>query len=180
MKLGHQLHKAIKVSLSVLASFVIAVGLLLGGYNAPANAGYDPFIGEIMTTANTYCPQDWAEADGRTLQINQYTPLFALIGITYGGDGRNTFNLPDLRSRVAVGYGQGNGLSRYQLGQTGGQENVALGVAVANAKVAASTDASAVAVVNSAKLQPAAVSPVQPYLALRYCVALNGIFPSRD
>lgn len=74
----------------------------------------------------TFAPRSWMLCAGQQLSINNYTALFALLGTTYGGDGVNTFNLPDLRSRVPVGTGQGPGLSNYPLGIVTGTESVTL------------------------------------------------------
>jgi microcystin-dependent protein len=90
--------------------------------------GSDPFIGEISIFAGNYAPQGWAICDGRTMQIIQYQALFAIIGNMYGGDGRTTFALPDLRGRSALGVGAGTGLSPRTIAQSGGQERVAIGV----------------------------------------------------
>lgn len=86
----------------------------------------DVFIGEIRYVAFNYAPQGWALCAGQTLPIAQNTALYSLLGNTYGGDGTSNFNLPDFRGRIAVGRGQGAGLSSYPLGQTGGVESVAL------------------------------------------------------
>jgi microcystin-dependent protein len=86
----------------------------------------DPFIGEIKMFAGNFAPQGYAFCDGQLLPINQHQALFSLLGTTYGGDGRTTFALPDLRGRVPVHPGQGAGLIQRQLGERGGQENVAL------------------------------------------------------
>ena len=83
-------------------------------------------IGQIVLFAGNFAPNGWALCDGQILNINQYTPLFTVLGTTYGGDGRNTFALPDLRSRVAVHPGQGPGLSYYEIGQRAGTESVTL------------------------------------------------------
>ncbi|ELS31943.1 MULTISPECIES: phage tail protein [Pseudanabaena] len=179
MKLGDRLHQTIRLLTSILVCFGMAVGLSLGGYTAPANASSDPEIGEIMLVAYDFCPRNWAEANGQTISINQNAALFSLLGTNYGGNGITTFNLPDLRSRIPIGYGQGRGLNRYELGQFGGQENIRLSLDSSNAKATSSADPSAVAVVNSANLQTASVSTLQPYLALRYCIALQGLYPMR-
>ncbi|MGY3090568.1 microcystin-dependent protein [Hymenobacter sp. UYAg731] len=86
----------------------------------------DPYIGEIRIFAGTYAPQDWLFCSGQLLSIVEYDALFNLIGTTYGGDGQNTFALPDLRSRAAVGVGQGPGQSNYVLSQQAGSESVTL------------------------------------------------------
>jgi microcystin-dependent protein len=86
----------------------------------------EPFVGEIRMFGFGFAPQGWALCDGQLLPINQNTALFSLLGTTYGGDGRTTFALPDLRSRVPVGQGQGPGLSSYAEGQASGAETVTL------------------------------------------------------
>jgi microcystin-dependent protein len=85
-----------------------------------------PFVGQILTFAGTFAPANYALCAGQLLQISQNPVLYQLIGTTYGGDGVQTFGLPDLRSRVPVHQGQGNGLSPYVLGQLSGTENVTL------------------------------------------------------
>jgi microcystin-dependent protein len=85
-----------------------------------------PYIGEIRLFGGNFAPQNWSFCDGSLLLISEFEPLFNLIGTTYGGDGQNTFALPDLRGRVPVHVGQGNGLSVYVMGQRGGVENVLL------------------------------------------------------
>lgn len=86
----------------------------------------DPTLGEIRIFAGVRLPTDWMLCDGSALPIDTNQALFSLIGITYGGDGTKTFNLPDLRGRIMVGAGAGTGLSPYAPGQTGGQETVAM------------------------------------------------------
>ena len=82
----------------------------------------EPFIAEIMMFAGNFAPRGWAKCDGQLLPISQNDALFSLVGTTYGGDGRTTFGLPDLRGRTAVHPGNGPGLTPRQLGQKGGQE----------------------------------------------------------
>ncbi len=84
------------------------------------------YIGEIRIFAGNYAPEGWLFCNGQLLPVSQNQVLFALIGTTYGGDGVNTFALPDLRGRVPVGVGQGPGLTQRQLAQSGGTETVAL------------------------------------------------------
>src|SRR3546814_13601589 len=86
----------------------------------------EPFLGQIMMVGFNFAPRGWALCQGQLLPISQNSALFALLGTTYGGDGRTTFALPDLRGRCAIGMGQGPGLSAYQQGQMAGQENVTL------------------------------------------------------
>jgi len=85
-----------------------------------------PFIGQITLFAGNFAPRNWALCNGQLLSIAQNTALFSILGTTYGGDGRTTFGLPDLRGRVPIHPGQGPGLSSYQLGQQAGTENVTL------------------------------------------------------
>ena len=86
----------------------------------------EPFLSEIDLVAFSFTPKGWAQCNGQLLPINQNQALFALLGTTYGGDGRVNFALPDLRGRRAISMGQGPGLSNYNLGQTGGEESVTL------------------------------------------------------
>lgn len=85
-----------------------------------------PFVGEIRLFAFPRVPNGWFACDGRLVSIAEYDVLFALLGTTYGGDGVNTFGLPDLRGRVPVHQGAGNGLTPRVLGELGGTENVTL------------------------------------------------------
>lgn len=84
------------------------------------------FIGQVMLVGFNFAPRNWFFCHGQLLAIAQFSPLFSILGDTYGGDGRTTFALPDLRGRVIVGAGSGPGLSPYTLGQKGGQETVTL------------------------------------------------------
>jgi microcystin-dependent protein len=83
----------------------------------------DPFIGEIRMFAGTFAPRGWALCDGQLLAISQYEALFTLLGTTYGGDGRTTFGLPELRGRLQIHKGTGPGLSPRNLGERGGAED---------------------------------------------------------
>ncbi|MBC9881326.1 phage tail protein [Bradyrhizobium sp. INPA01-394B] len=82
----------------------------------------DPFIGEIRLFGFPRVPTGWLACDGSSVSIAQYQVLFAVIGTTYGGDGQQTFKLPDLRGRVPIGQGQGPSLPNYTLGQPGGED----------------------------------------------------------
>ncbi len=83
----------------------------------------DPFLAEIIMFAGNFAPRGWAFCDGQLLPIAQNQALFSLLGTTYGGDGRTTFGLPDLRGRAPVGEGTGPGLTPRTLGSKGGSEN---------------------------------------------------------
>lgn len=86
----------------------------------------EAYIGSIILFAGNFAPRGWAYCQGQILPIAQNTALFSLLGTTYGGNGQTTFGLPDLRSRVPVGQGQGTGLSAWQLGEMNGTESVTL------------------------------------------------------
>ena len=86
----------------------------------------DGYIGEIKIFGGSFAPAGWAFCDGSLLETGNYEVLFALLKNTYGGDGVNNFALPDLRGRVPIHAGQGNGLSARTLGETGGAETVSL------------------------------------------------------
>ena len=169
-----------------------------------------PFIGEIFMFGGTFAPRNYALCDGQLLPILSFTALFSIFGTTYGGDGRTTFGLPDLRGRAPMHPGQGPGLSSRNLGQKGGQENVTLtanqlpahthtlransaagdtampGGAVLAASGPGSYESltspdvnmSATAVQNSGGGQPH--TNMQPYLAVNFTIALQGLFPSRN
>lgn len=180
----------------------------------------EPFIGMIALFGFNFPPRGWAPCNGQLMSIAQNTALFSLLGTTYGGNGQTTFALPDLRSRVPLGQGQGPGLSNYPIGQQGGTENVTMtanqmpqhthpltgsgNAATANtlngnvpAKPNGVTTLGEEAVTvnayapagNPVAANPAAIGvaggnqplPVmQPYLVMNYCIALQGIYPSRD
>ena len=82
----------------------------------------EPFIAQIMMFGGNFAPRGWAFCDGQLLSISSYSALFSILGTTYGGDGRTTFGLPDLRSRVPVHAGSGPGLTPRKLGQRSGSE----------------------------------------------------------
>ena len=86
------------------------------------------FLGEIRMFAGNFAPTGWAFCQGQLLPIAQNQALFALLGTTYGGDGRTTFALPDLRGRVPVGFGQGPSLSNREIGEKFGSELVTLNI----------------------------------------------------
>ncbi len=175
----------------------------------------EPFVGQITLFAGNFAPRGYAFCNGQLLSIAQNTALFSLLGTNYGGNGVNTFGLPDLRGRVPIHAGTGPGLSNYQLGQIGGQENVTLTVnqipshghtASVNASAGAPNTVSpggAVLAVSAQGNTYASGSPtltamsasaatvanaggnqghpnMQPYLALNFIIALQGIFPSRN
>jgi microcystin-dependent protein len=198
------------MNIKTISSAVIVSAALLSVPSKEAAAGTDVYIGEIMWVPYAFCPRGSAEASGQLLSIASNTALFSLIGTTYGGDGRTTFALPDLRGRVPVHLGNGPGLSSYSLGETGGQEQVTLTtnqMPTHHHELNASEDAvdtdPAGSVLGSPKnkkiydapnmasttLASSAMSDVggsqphenrPPYLTLRACIATVGIYPSRD
>jgi len=86
----------------------------------------DPYLGEIRIFAGNYAPRDWALCDGSLLSIAQYNALYSIIGITYGGDGKTTFKLPDLRGRAPMHYGDGPDLTPRTFAQPIGSSTVTL------------------------------------------------------
>jgi microcystin-dependent protein len=85
-----------------------------------------PYVGQILMFGGNFAPAGWMQCAGQLLPISEYETLFNLIGTTYGGDGQSTFGLPDLRGRVPLHMGTGNGLSTYVIGQASGVESVTL------------------------------------------------------
>lgn len=182
----------------------------------------ETFLSCILLWPCNFAPVGWAFCAGQILSISQYAALFSLLGTTYGGNGTTNFALPDLRSRVPIGAGQGTGLSSYVLGQVSGSEHFTLTTpnlpahvhsftvsasnqqavysipAPPNNVLAAPYDGTAFNAVSgynsSTPNTPLNVgssntgitgnnTPIpllQPYIALNYIIALNGIFPSRS
>lgn len=101
-------------------NFIIA---LYGTY--PSRNSSNPFIAQVIMFAGTFAPRNWAYCDGQLLPISSNSALFSLLGTTYGGDGRTTFALPDMRGRVPVHPGTGPGLTNRRLGAKGGSETTA-------------------------------------------------------
>jgi microcystin-dependent protein len=121
----------------------------------------DALLGEVKLFAGNFAPRGWAFCDGQLLAISSNTALFSLLGTTYGGDGRTTFALPDLRGRTPVGPRQGVGMTEVKIGQKFGPfENKSSGGEVDN---------------------PAASRAVkQGTLGLNYIICLQGVYPSRS
>ena len=176
----------------------------------------EPYLGEIKLFAGSFAPRGWAKCEGQLLPINQNQALFALLGTTYGGDGRATFALPDYRGRAATGVGPLN-----LQGQKVGAESTTLTPAnlpahshiepikVSSSKATLNVPTAGVAIASPAltansvtrdmlgynatqpnspllgeattaagTASPTAINTVQPFLALTYIIALQGIFPS--
>ncbi len=168
-----------------------------------------PFIGEIRMFGGNFAPAGWAFCDGQLVPISENDTLFTLIGTTYGGDGQETFALPNLMSRVPIHMGTGSSGTTYQLGESGGVEEVTLttqqtpihthpliastGGGNANAPAGNLTGESAavkiyISEAPSAAMNPQAVTPVggsqphdnmQPFLCISFIISLFGVFPSQ-
>lgn len=108
----------------ILASAAIFAAAA-SGPTTPAKAGTEPLLGDIMIVGFNFCPRGWAEADGQLLPINQNQSLYSLLGTQFGGDGRTTFALPDLRGRTIVGEGS-TSFGTFQIGQKSGSETTTL------------------------------------------------------
>lgn len=110
-------------------AFGIEPGTLVDARGRPMKAARGisaPTIGEVTLFAGNFAPINWAFCDGQLISISQNTALFSVLGTIYGGDGRTTFALPDLRGRFPIHPGQGPGLTRRQVGERGGAEAVVL------------------------------------------------------
>jgi microcystin-dependent protein len=183
----------------------------------------DQFIGEIEIFAFNFAPRGWAQCNGQTLSIQQNQALFALIGTTFGGNGTSTFMLPNLQGMLAMGQGNGSGLSQRTVGQTAGEsahtltqaetpahnhtlnavQNATVGnnvnapsstVALSQTSGRASNgspltvnlyaqDSSPNQTMGSASIGITGGQPhsnLMPYLGLNFCIALQGIFPTRN
>lgn len=137
----------------------------------------EAFIGTIILFAGNFPPRGWAFCDGRILSIYQNTALFSILGITYGGDGMNTFALPDLRGRVPVhvGASQGPGVDAIRLGEAVGANSAAL----QTVNVQAQHSDYMLPVVHGVGGSSEAATTMQPSLGLNYIICLEGIFPSQ-
>lgn len=168
----------------------------------------EPFLAEIRIVGFNFAPRGWAFTDGQILPINQNQSLYSLLGTTYGGDGRTSFALPDLRSRTPLHRGDG-----HTLGQKSGAETVTLtaaeiaahthaakGVSIAGndrspqnnlfaAEIAPDLAYRDPEAANNTALRSGTVTNagggqahnnMQPYLTLNFCIALQGLFPSRN
>ncbi|MDB5975503.1 MAG: phage Tail Collar domain protein [Nevskia sp.] len=105
---------------------LLALGFFLPGIHTASAQGQDPFVAQLMYVPYTFAPLGWAQCDGQSVQITSNTALFSLLGTNFGGNGQTNFNLPDMRGRFPVSYGQGPGLSDYAVGDTGGNTTVTL------------------------------------------------------
>ncbi len=168
----------------------------------------EPFVGEIRMFAGNFAPRGWAFCDGQLLATSQNDALFSLLGTIYGGDGRTTFGLPDLRGRVPIHAGDGPGLSSRRLGKKAGVEKVTLTteqMAAHNHAWECSTetgqndspvgaglatgvpDIYAQSAGNSMRQSMISAtggsrshSNLMPFLCIHFIIALFGIFPSRQ
>jgi microcystin-dependent protein len=183
-------------------------GAVVLGRPEPARADTLPYLGEIMLFAGNFQPRGWAFCNGQLLPINQNQALFSLLGTTYGGDGRVTFALPDLRDRVPIHFGQGPGLSDRVLGERSGATTHTLTLA----EIPAHTHPLRVSSAPATSVTPVGMFParnpagyaqftattpdvvmtaagsaggsqphenLQPCLGLHFCIALQGVFPSQ-
>lgn len=157
----------------------------------------EPFLGELRLVGFNFAPRGWALCNGQVLTISSNTALFSLLGTTYGGDGRTTFALPDLRGRAPLHAGNGPGLTPRQLGEQGGVESVTLtaqqipddihpgadqvtnrassATGLAHGGLYASAAAMTLGTVGAAQPHP----NMPPFLTMNWVIALQGIFPSR-
>ena len=141
----------------------------------------EPFLSEIRIMSFAFAPKGWAFCNGQTLPINQNQALFALLGTTYGGDGRVTFALPDNRGRTPIHTGNGHGL-----GEMGGEQahTLTLAETPSHAHLPCRGQPTHLTGLNPVAVQTVGGSQahenMQPYLGLNFCIALQGIFPSRS
>ena len=170
----------------------------------------EPFVGEIRMFAGNFAPRGWAFCDGQLLAVSQNDALFSLLGTVYGGDGRTTFGLPDLRGRLPIHAGSGPGLSPRRLGQKFGteQETLTVNQIPSHSHTFSGTNSDAARTVptgsyparNTGDLYKAgnairvnmsnnALSSIggsrshqnlMPFLCVNFIISLFGIYPSRN
>ena len=139
---------------------------------------YDTFLGEIFAFSGNFAPNGYALCQGQILAIQQNAALFSLLGTQYGGNGVSNFALPDLRSRITVGFGQGAGLSSYTQGGATGVETQAL--AMANLPSHLHTIPTGGNTQLAGSNTPASINVVQPTLPINYIISLFGVYPSQS
>jgi len=169
----------------------------------------EPFVGEIRMFAGNFAPRGWAFCDGQLLAVSQNDALFSLLGTIYGGDGRTTFGLPDMRGRIPIHAGSGPGLSPRRLGAKGGAEKETLTVnqlpshnhepfaaagetgddlSPAGKTLAATSFDLYIEENPNTNMATSAITNVggsrshsnlQPFLCVHFIIALFGIYPSR-
>lgn len=105
---------------------LLAVTAIMAGLGGGAAMAQEDYLGEVKLFGFSFCPRGTLPANGQLLPIQSYTALFSLYGTTYGGDGRTTFALPDLRGRSVLGQGQGPGLPDQKIGTKGGAPQVTI------------------------------------------------------
>ena len=126
----------------------------------------EPFLGEIRTFGFNFCPRGWAAAEGQILPISQNQALYSLLGTYYGGDGRTTFGLPDLRGTLMVGPGQSpEGAVSYQLAERGSIDERSGGPQGQGGRQGGNQNQ---------------ITESNPTLALTQCIAVTGIYPPRN
>lgn len=191
------LSKSARFAAAIVLAGALACSALCLFSSRGLTAGYDSAIGSICLWPLSWPPQDWMLCRGQLLSVAEYTPLFAIIGTTYGGDGRTTFALPDLRGRVPIGFGQGPGLSNYTCGQTVGSRTVSLTPGQTPVSVGAVTldpeeftdnGTASVVLTRAGTVAPTQQKTLggsqphdnmQPYLGLNYIICVNGTWPNR-
>ena len=165
-----------------------------------------PYVGEIRMFAGNFAPAGWMFCDGQLLPISENEVLFQLIGTTYGGDGQETFALPNLQSRVPIHQGTGPGLTNHTLGEAAGVEEVTLSIQqipnhghpplgsnsgaslqTPGGNVFAQGISNPYSFVSPINMSPQCITPVggsqphtnlQPYLCINFIISLFGLFPS--
>lgn len=170
-----------------------------------AQAQQEGMIGEVKMFAGNFAPRGWMFCEGQLLPIAQHSALFSILGTIYGGDGRTTFALPDLRGRVPVGVGNGPGLTPHDQGEKNGSETTTLNATnIPNStitnipayKVDPTNDSDTFTPGNTSVLTVGnaanstvrangtgtnqAVNNMQPYLGMHYIICIQGTFPSRS
>jgi microcystin-dependent protein len=157
---------------SLALNFIISVSA--GSFPASTGTNTPTFIGEVRMFAGNFAPAGWLTTDGQLLPTQTNTPLFSLVGTTYGGDGVATFGVPDLRGRAPIQAGTGNGLTPQALGEASGQETVTLTTAQMTAHTHTLPGGGATDAAGGGQSH----TNMQPTLALADIFAVAGAFPS--
>lgn len=190
-----------KKILTITALFIVL-------FSSPKSYSQQPFVGEIAAVGFNFEPVGWLKCHGQLLPISEYETLFNLIGTTYGGDGQETFALPDFRGRTLIGVGQGPGLTPRFAGESGGSRSATLSAATVPAhshtiggnteagttssptnavlantgsldkEFATSANTSMGSTGSAGSASPLPIDISQPFTGVNYIISLYGIFPS--
>lgn len=174
---------------TIIGAALIASSTMAFTTTANAQSNDNRYIGEMLITGANFCPKNWIRAEGQLLSIQQNTTLFSLYGTNYGGDGRTTFAVPDLRGKTPIGAGnitkpvfvpnvglKYKTVGDYKIGYTSETKKDTLGTEEIKVKID-NSDQGKTILVHTEILKEAVQTP---YITLKWCINTTGLYPSRN